>query len=293
MHALRLQSLIYTNSHTPDDVLDYSDIQSINQQDGISAIGAAMLDNGRTDISGLPYVTARSDFSTSSSAAPAVQTNRASVQQRARAPSSLPPPQPPLSISSPPAPVVIEPEVPVYQNGGRKGMGIIFAPFVFDATSQIIVLTHSYSIMVCEGTLVLISMNLTSAYIYVQFWPELVLLEGDFSAQLAYYTLRNPSDPSPSSLPHVETILMLKDIVLCGLLPFSLVGITGLLKGLITSNDLKQIGNEIALEAKDYYEVRYAAYSRLIHGFVHVAGQCQGALFAAKQTNRPRVAKRF
>ncbi|KAK7463794.1 hypothetical protein VKT23_005733 [Stygiomarasmius scandens] len=119
-----IPSNAYTNSHTPDDVLDYSDIQDINQQDGISAIGAAMFDNGRTDISGLPsttshpYAIAHSDFS-SSSAAPTVPTNRTSVQRRSRAPSSLPPPQPPPSISppAPPAPVVIEPEVPIYQNG--------------------------------------------------------------------------------------------------------------------------------------------------------------------------------
>ncbi|KAK7452209.1 hypothetical protein VKT23_012314 [Stygiomarasmius scandens] len=118
---------------------------------------------------------------------------------------------------------------------------------------------------------------------------------------------------------------MLRDIAFCALLPFSLVGVTGLIKGLITSDDLKKIGNEIALEVKDYYEVRSAAYTKLVHGFIQVAGQCQSAfiahydpsiwmaflsfligffsawvlfivllsMFAAKQANRPWVAKKM
>ncbi|THV00655.1 hypothetical protein K435DRAFT_793995 [Dendrothele bispora CBS 962.96] len=121
---------------------------------------------------------------------------------------------------------------------------------------------------------------------------------------------------------------MLEDVVFYALMPFSLVGIAGLFKGLITVDDLKQVGHEIALEIKDYYvssQVRSASYFKSIHGLLETAGQCQGAFdahfdpsawmvllgfligfisawvlfilllvnFAAKKTdNRPRVARR-
>ncbi|THV01612.1 hypothetical protein K435DRAFT_853629 [Dendrothele bispora CBS 962.96] len=117
---------------------------------------------------------------------------------------------------------------------------------------------------------------------------------------------------------------MFKDIMLCSLFPFSLVGVTGLVKGLITSNDLKQVGNEIVLGIKEQYEILSTSSLDVMYGAMQVAGDCQSAfaahynpsawmvllgfligftcawvlfivllaVVAAKPTNQPRVLKR-
>ncbi|THU92387.1 hypothetical protein K435DRAFT_862488 [Dendrothele bispora CBS 962.96] len=96
-----------------------------------------------------------------------------------------------------------------------------------------------------------------------------------------YYTLSRNS----FAISHqVHSVLvqsrMFKDVMLCSLFPFSLVGVTGLVKGLITSDDLKQVGNEIVLGIKEQYENQYAPYLNVMSGVMQVAGDCQSA-FAA------------